>query len=494
MRALGLRPQLLLLLGGLLVLALLPLQLALTTYTRVTLRQLDDAQVHALQATLSAHVRDLAASVDAPALIAQLQRSASDSTLVAASALDGRDERASFGDAGVLTALRSAARGDASLPHVLRVGERRLWAFAVPNARGVALLALDAERSSSRGPALIGMFGIYTFLIAVGFLTAAYFALTRFIVKPLDALAEAAQSVTLGKRKLIAPSSSALELADLGASLERMTDRLLSEEESLRSKIAEVERATAELASAQTQLVRSERLASVGRLSAGLAHEIGNPIAAMMGMADLLLDGDLAPHEQRDFVVRMRSEMERVHRTLERLLQFARPTRALGEARAAQGDVEAAIHDTAALVVHQASMRDVELGIDVFPGLPRVTLGGEQLTQVLLNLLLNAADAVQGRSGARISVVAQRADAAVRVHVEDNGPGVPAAVAEHIFEPFFTTKEVGKGTGLGLSVCQGLVSAAGGSLSLDASYSGGARFVVNLPVAADEPPAATGAA
>jgi two-component system, NtrC family, sensor kinase len=178
----------------------------------------------------------------------------------------------------------------------------------------------------------------------------------------------------------------------------------------------------------------------------------------------------------------------RIHRTLEDLLLFARPKRAAGGTPAASGDVEAAIHDTAALVVHQASMREVELHIDVYPGLPRVTLASEQLSQVLLNLILNASDAVQGRAGARIAVVARAEPGGVCVQVEDNGAGVPADVAEHVFEPFFTTKEVGKGTGLGLSVCQSLVSAAGGALSLDPAFVNGARFAIHLPAADDSAP------
>jgi C4-dicarboxylate-specific signal transduction histidine kinase len=179
----------------------------------------------------------------------------------------------------------------------------------------------------------------------------------------------------------------------------------------------------------------------------------------------------------------MRSETERVNRTLKDLLAFARPARDARGAIAPDGDVETAVHDTAALIVHQASMRDVELHIDVYPGLPKVPLASERLSQVLLNLILNAGDAVQGRPGARIDVVAQPSDEGVTIRVEDNGPGVPPEVAGQIFEPFFTTKEVGKGTGLGLSVCQGLLGAAGGSLRLDSELSTGARFVVRLPAA-----------
>jgi two-component system, NtrC family, sensor kinase len=421
-------------------------------------------------------------------LIADLEQGAEASGLVAASissaaTTGGAALVVSFGDEALVAGLERAGASADGLPRMLRVSERRLWAMAVPIERGTALLGVDAERSSVRGRSLIGMFGLYAFLIAVSLLTLAYFVLTRLIVRPLEALSQAAENVTLGTRRLSVPVSGARELGELGVSLERMTDTLLAEERSLRAKIAEVERGKAELASAQTELVRSERLASVGRLAAGLAHEIGNPIAAMMGLVDLLLDGELEPHEQRDFLERMRAETERVHRTLKDLLAFARPTTEAGRALAPSGDVEAAIHDTAALVVHQASMRDIELSIDVYPGLPKVTLADERLSQVLLNLILNAGDAVQGQAGARISVVARASDGGVAIHVEDNGPGVPADVAGHIFEPFFTTKEVGKGTGLGLSVCQGLLGVAGGSLQLDPEFGSGARFVVRLPAA-----------
>jgi signal transduction histidine kinase len=269
-----------------------------------------------------------------------------------------------------------------------------------------------------------------------------------------------------------------------------MTNRLLSEEESLRNQMAEVERATAELHQAQTQLVRSERMASVGRLAAGLAHEIGNPIAAVMGLQDLLLEGDLSDGERRDFLRRMRSETERINRTLRDLLDFARSPNRKPEGRA-EGDVEAAVHDTATLVLHQASMKNLQLEIDVHPGLPEVKLATEQLMQVLLNLVLNAADALSEAQSGRVLISARRSGGGVLVQVTDNGPGVGAEVVEQIFEPFFTTKEVGKGTGLGLSVCQGLVEGAGGRLQLDPSFRDGARFDVWLP-ALTEPSAVSG--
>jgi signal transduction histidine kinase len=484
MRAPGLRLQLLLLLGGLLGLSFLLLHLALATFTKVTLRRLDESQAYALASVLAAYVREAEQYMPLPELMATLQRDPAGAGLVAARA-SGRElaEPLEFGDAAVLSALGAGARDPSAQPALFHVGDQALLRVDVERGPGSLTLAIHAEPSSARGATLIRSFRLYASLIAGSLLTLAYFALTRLIVRPLDDLAEAAQGVTLGSRQLHVPHTRVRELHELGASLQRMTDTLLAKEDSLQREIQHAERATQELGKAQRELVRSERLASVGRLAAGLAHEIGNPIAALIGLQDLLLDGGLSQEEQRDFIKRMRAETERVNRTLRDLLQFARPARENSSAPSPPGDVEAAIHDTTALLMHQAALRDIELGIDVHPALPRVTLGSSQLTQVVLNLLLNAADALQGRAGARITVQARASDAGVQIAVEDNGAGVPSEIAEHIFEPFFTTKEVGKGTGLGLSVCQSLVAAAGGSLSLDATHRQGARFVVQLPVA-----------
>jgi two-component system NtrC family sensor kinase len=145
--------------------------------------------------------------------------------------------------------------------------------------------------------------------------------------------------------------------------------------------------------------------------------------------------------------------------------------------------VETAANDTAALVAPQRSLQEVSLTVDVSPGLPAVTLGHEPLMQVILNLVMNAADAV-GKGG-KVRVSASRSDDRVRLVVEDDGPGVDPRVQAQLFEPFVTTKDVGKGTGLGLAVCRGLVEAAGGTITLDTEFARGARFVVELPIRSD---------
>ena len=265
-----------------------------------------------------------------------------------------------------------------------------------------------------------------------------------------------------------------------------MTDRLLEEERELRHRIDEVRLTTERLGEAQQRLVRSERLASVGRLAAGLAHEVGNPLSALIGFQDLLIAGDLDDDERLDFLARMRRETERIHRILRDLLDFARPSAKSSDTEQEEpGDVRLAVSETLALVAPQRSWKEIRVTQQLDPDLPAVTLPRPKLMQVLLNLLMNAADAVG--DGGRVHVGAVRTPSGVRISVEDDGPGLPEEVRQHLFEPFVTTKEVGKGTGLGLAVCRGLVESAGGTVVLDGSYGPGARFLIDLPAASAHP-------
>jgi signal transduction histidine kinase len=177
----------------------------------------------------------------------------------------------------------------------------------------------------------------------------------------------------------------------------------------------------------------------------------------------------------------MRKETDRINRIIRDLLDFARPGGPSDGKAQMTGFVESAIHDTTTLLGPQKSFKELELEVHVESDLPMVPLANERLMQVLLNLLLNAADACDG-SG-KIELRAEHHERGVRLSVTDNGPGVAADVRQTLFEPFVTTKEVGHGTGLGLSVCRGLVEAAGGTLSLDEGYHPGARFVIELPAA-----------
>jgi signal transduction histidine kinase len=345
--------------------------------------------------------------------------------------------------------------------------------------------AARTGEGTDRGASLVRLVALYMVVFALALVVFAYFSLTRLIVRPIDELVSAADRVASGARTMRVPRSGARELAELSASVQTMAERLIGEEAALILKVDELTETTRRLTQAQAQLVRSERMASVGRLAAGVAHEIGNPIAALMGMEQLLLDGELSPDEQRDFLRRMQRETDRIHTVVRDLLDFARPEGDEGrqEEVALPANVRAVVDDVVALVRPQKQFRDVTVDVDVDDSLS-ARMPGPRLTQVLLNIVLNAGAAVasRGSAGGRVVVRARALQGGrVGIEVEDDGPGVAPAVREKLFEPFVTTKEVGEGTGLGLAVCRGLVESAGGEIGLDAAYTGGARFYVLLP-------------
>lgn len=467
-------------LGALLVIAFVPLFFAVATYTSITLRNVREAHARALGRAISGHVAEAARRRTNEDML-PLLRAEVGTEGVEAIGVYGHDGK-SIGRVGEPSAVallpeRVDAKREATFEVV--TGRGRALAVHVPSDPHLVVAVLRTDDDSARLEPLLRLLGLYTLVVAAALLVATHFSLTRLIVRPLDSLARAAEGVAGGARRLAVPRTSVRELSDLGGSLRTMTERLLQEEEKLRHKIDEVEAATQSLRAAQDQLVRSERLASVGRLAAGLAHEIGNPIAAVMGLEDLLLEGGLSREVERDFLVRMKKETERIHRILKDLLAFARPGEPGERDPDAAGSVEAAVHDTVALVMPHQSLKDVELALDLHPELPEVALSRERLIQVVLNLVLNAADAVG--AGGHVKIAAERSELGVRLSIEDDGPGIDARVLGRLFEPFVTTKEVGKGTGLGLAVCRGLVESVGGTIALDPSVARGARFVVDLP-------------
>ncbi|HVW24794.1 MAG TPA: HAMP domain-containing sensor histidine kinase [Polyangiaceae bacterium] len=478
---LGLRLQILLLLGALLLAAFLPLFFAVSTYARFTLHEVRETSARALGRAIAGQVSEARARRPDEDLTPLLAAHVGVTGVEMIALLDrsGRVQDR-VGDPAGLAVLGAVNTTREAVRHVVTSHGPAL-AFVVPDPRGAVVAILRTDEESTRVEPLVRLSGLYMGLVALSLLVLSYFALTRSIVAPLLELSRAAQRVAGGARRLDVPRGGARELVELGESLRAMTDRLISEEQALRGKVEEVERTTQSLREAQDRLVRSEQLASVGRLAAGIAHEIGNPIAAIMGMQDLLLDGGLEPAQERDFLRRMRNETDRINNIVRDLLDFARPAAKNLSSSSEPTNVEAAIHDTVALVTPQKSFRDVQLDVDVSPALPPVRLAREHLVQVLLNLLLNAADACG--PGGHVKVLAGPAGDGVAIAVEDDGPGVAADVRSRLFEPFATTKDVGKGTGLGLAVCRGLVEASGGTIDLDAAHAPGARFVVVLRAA-----------
>jgi two-component system, NtrC family, sensor kinase len=473
----------LVLLGGLLLVAFIPLYFAVATYTSLALRQIRAGEARALGRAVGGHVLEAMRHRTPEELSTLVIAELGAAELLALGVYDrqgravverGRRD-ALFGMGPQIAAARESTQE-------ISLGHARALRVVLPSADGGAVVVVGIDEEAAQTAPLLRLLGLYTGLVGLALLVLSYFALTRLIVRPVDQLTRAAERVAGGARRWIGPTTSVRELSELGRSLGTMTEKLIRDEEAVRRKVFEVEAATSRLKEAQHRLVGSERLASVGRLAAGLAHEIGNPISALMGMQDLLLEGGLSESEQRDFVERMRRETERIHRILRDLLQFARPGARSSSEPVEPGDVSAAITDTATLVAPQKALKEVEIQLDIEQDLPLVPLSREQLVQILLNLVLNAADAVGG--GGQIGVRARTTGGQVELTVEDDGPGVPKAIRDRLFEPFATTKEVGRGTGLGLAVCRGLVEAAGGTIALDEQHTAGAKFVILLPAIA----------
>ena len=325
------------------------------------------------------------------------------------------------------------------------------------------------------------LFVFYLGLTAATVLLLTYLLLTYFIVRPIDRVRIGAERLASGNLRTEVRVQGAAEVARLAATFNHMAAQIRADRTALQERLEELERTTAELSDAQDQLIRSARLAAVGRLSAGVAHEIGNPLAAIRGLLDLMQTGNLDPEEEREFIGRIQSETERIHHTIRDLLDFSRSDADPSSRVEASTDLVEVVSDTVKLIDRQTRFRGIDLTLGLDDGLPRVRGDGERIRQLLLNLLFNAADALGGKGA--IAVRARNGGGLVRLMVEDDGPGIDDAILDQVFDPFVTTKPAGQGTGLGLAVCHTIVERLGGSIEARNRSEGGASFEVCLPVA-----------
>jgi two-component system, NtrC family, sensor kinase len=481
--------QIVLALAGLMLLAFVPLFFAVASLTRATIFGEQEQSARVLGRAIAAHVADARSLGDARAV---------HRALLGHAGWDGVDAICVFARDGARIACEGSPLDTQSMQPPSRAAPESASVAHGPSGRSLEVVSpsgdmtvvtrVRVDADADRGTPLVRLVALYMIVFALALLVFAYFALTRLIVRPVDRLVAAADRVASGARTLHVPKSGARELSELSASVQAMAEKLIAEEAALIMKVDELTETTTRLTQTQAQLVRSERMASVGRLAAGVAHEIGNPIAALMGMQDLIVGGDLHRDQEKDFMERMQRETVRIHTVVRDLLDFARPegSPAAAGAPPVPANVQAVLGDVVSLVRPQRFFRAVDITVESDPSI-EVALPAPRLTQVLLNMVLNAGAAIdsakpeRGRVTVRASAVKGKR---VRIEVEDDGPGIASTVRDRLFEPFVTTKEVGEGTGLGLAVCRGLVESAGGEIGVDPSYTSGARFYVLLPAAA----------
>jgi len=227
----------------------------------------------------------------------------------------------------------------------------------------------------------------------------------------------------------------------------------------------------------ESQYQQAEKLAALGQVVSGVAHEINNPAAIISGFAQTLLLDDLKP-EQRDMLQMMYDEATRIGRITASLLAFARA----GGKQRALVDLNDIARRTFALRSYHLSTLNITVALDLDPGEPKIWADGSELQQLLLNLLINAEQALVTVDPPRTIAVRSRADERdARLEIADSGPGIPTELRTRIFDPFFTTKPEGVGTGLGLSICYGVARDHGGRIWVESEPGGGARFCVTLP-------------
>jgi two-component system, NtrC family, sensor kinase len=241
----------------------------------------------------------------------------------------------------------------------------------------------------------------------------------------------------------------------------------------------------------QDQLIQSEKMSAIGQLIAGIAHDLNNPLASVLGFADFLTEVPNIPPSIREPLTVIREEAERASSIVRNLLGFARKQ----DNQRRPTALKPLLDGTFVLLRNQLMAHRVEAQIDVEPDLPMPDIDPNQIQQVFVNLINNAAQAVAstGRPG-NIVVHARRWLDGVAIEIIDDGPGMSEALASQVFEPFFTTKAEGEGTGLGLSISQGIVKEHGGRIMLSTEEGKGSTFTVQLPVGARSPIPATDAA
>jgi C4-dicarboxylate-specific signal transduction histidine kinase len=329
-------------------------------------------------------------------------------------------------------------------------------------AREIAALGGE-PRAWSIAPAL-GLNAVLVSLLVFGVL---YFVVVLPLSRAERAVARLAEDLDVGG--FSGPLTNRLERA-----LRTMSTALKDERERNARQLADLKASNARLARLQAELVAADRMATVGKLAAGVAHEVGNPLAGILGYVSVLRMRT-TDAEKLEMLERVEKEVQRIDEIVRSLLELGRPSRGAAQ----PVDVRTAIDSAVRLVSAGREFAQVKVVVDAPASLwLRAETG--PLSQVLINLLLNAAQAME--QGGVVTVRALEQGGRGLICVEDQGPGLSPAVRERLFEPFFTTRPPGQGTGLGLAISRHLLAQFEGDLSVANREPGGAIFTISLPL------------
>lgn len=360
-----------------------------------------------------------------------------------------------------------------AIPVVDQSGGRMALAFYYP-----------LERYYIKIKTMQGPIAVYLCVNIGILLVIAFYSFRAQLFRPMDRLIRTADSYVDESGVPFLTWERTDELGQLAASMQQMLVRIKMDRETMRRHVILLEEANRKLIATREEMVRTEKFSSVGRLAAGLAHEIGNPIGIVQGYLSLLQE-DLNIREKIDYCQRAEQELFRINRLVRQLLDFSRPS---GDGKEVV-DVHYIINEVAELLNPQPLMAGITIHLHLEASHFMIYAIGPQLVQVLINSLINAADAIRAQTtGGKGIITIQTADATLEherwlcLSIADTGIGLPPDALANAFDPFFTTKPPGHGTGLGLSVSYALINAMGGHITLENRAAGGAILVIRLPL------------
>lgn len=495
----GLRTQILLSLTLLLVAAMISTSFVVTRIRERDLLQHKVADGKAVVKKMQLAIKELSRGQGPPPLELVRERLRNGATWMAPSRLFGqiivmgRDGTLWVGNQGP---DRSVKTGDPEIASVLRTGKettrisrnRGILTVTAPlfaGGRCIAAIQVPVRidrvvHGLIRSQQLIWFYiGLNVFVLLV-FGT---FLLSRTVIRPIKRLVKTADHFEDLQRFSPATEANHNEIAHLAISLNRMLKRLAENKQQMEAQIRSLKQANEEI-------LRSEKLSSVGRLAAGMAHEVGNPIGAILGYANLLRTHVEKNQEARDFLERIEKEIARIDTIVRELLDFSRPS----PGSSVPVDINALVSESASFFSHQKPTRSVEFETRLEENIGMVWANPDQLKQVLINLMLNACDAME--KGGRITIATSQTPwpearekspdkgsaGFVEIAVSDTGKGIPKSKLNDVFDPFYTTKPPGKGTGLGLAISLRIVESFGGAISVESVEGKGSTFKIRLPL------------
>ncbi len=314
-------------------------------------------------------------------------------------------------------------------------------------------------------------------IIGIILSTAIVWLVIRHVTEPLRQLRDSAEAIGRGDFSKRIDIRSGDELGELAAVFNQTTENLQKSTEQL-GKTVETLRTT------QAQLIHSEKLSAVGEFVAGVAHELNNPLTALIGFSELVQMSDV-DEDTRSSLKRISNSAERCHKIVQSLLSFSRqrpPERKLT-------NVNTIVDSVVEILIYELRTSNIKVAKELSPQMPRLLVDPHQLQQVFLNIINNARQAIEAyRANGSVRISTQVEGRRVRVRFQDDGPGISEENLKKIFNPFFTTKPVGKGTGLGLSLTYGIIQEHGGNITVESTVGKGTTFIIDLPITEQSEP------